>query len=187
MLYGASVLYAWYLFIYWLISFFWIPSPPHGPGPALDIISVFCFGLYLNVVNIWFVTARTASLPGRRIVQHGRAVFCWAVLIISLKWDAHLTQWPRSFPLTLVLAWGYTHIYSGCEESLRGWKTKGQLSRTLLCAHAGICHCLVCRDVPTSLLRVYCSEPLAHTMLGKKKWQTFVKYSFHKAAIVEWS
>lgn len=58
---------------------------------------------------------------------------------------------------------------------------------TLLCAHAGICHCLVRCDVPTSLLWVYCSEPLAYTMLGKKKWQTFVKYSFHKAAIVEWS
>lgn len=24
-----------------------------SPGPALDIISVFCFGLYLNLVNIW--------------------------------------------------------------------------------------------------------------------------------------
>lgn len=53
-------------------------------------------------------------------------------------------------------------------------------------ANAGICHCLVWCDVPTSLPGVYCSPAPSHICnVGKKKWRTFVKSPFHKAGIVE--
>lgn len=56
---------------------------------------------------------------------------------------------------------------------------------TLLCANAGICHCLVWCDVPTSLLRVYCSEPLAYTMLGKRSGRPLSSAPFTKQPL--WS
>lgn len=43
-------------------------------------------------------------------------------------------------------------------------------------------------DVPTSLPTwASLQRPLTYNNVGEKKWQTFVKCSFHKAAIVEQS
>lgn len=54
------------------------------------------------------------------------------------------------------------------------------------CANASICHCLVLTVVPTTGFTAAASQ-IYNVRRGtkKKKWWTFVKYSFHKAAIVE--
>lgn len=69
----------------------------------------------------------------------------------------------------------HAHIQAHCERLTHRHKEaerqRGNFSRRHSCgysANAGICHCLVWCDVPTSLLRVYCSEPLTYTMLGKR-------------------